>query len=221
MQDLISVIMPVKNGEKYIKEAIDNIKKQNMNVEIIVIDDGSNDSTSEIAKEYGCKVIKNDISKGQVAAKNMGIKSANGKYIMFHDHDDIMRDNALNILYEELSQNPEIYAVEAKVKDFYTPEMSEEEKNTAPVKQEPYWGLFTGAILMRKSIFDIIGEFNENINTGEIIDWQMRMDRNNFKIKKLDIISTDRRIHYSNFGRIHREKEFKDYASILRAKLRK
>jgi hypothetical protein len=49
----------------------------------------------------------------------------------------------------------------------------------------------------------------------------MRMEKNNFKIKKLDIISTDRRIHSSNFGRTNKEKEFKDYASVLRAKLKK
>ena len=220
MQDLISVIMPVKNGEKYIKEALDNIKKQNMNVEIIVVDDGSTDNTSKIAENYGCKIIKNEQSKGQVAAKNQGIKVANGKYIMFHDHDDIMRDNILKILYDELDKNADIYAVEAKVKDFYTPEMSEEEKKLTPIKDEEYWGLFTGAILMRKSIFDTIGYFTEDINSGEIIDWQMRMDKNNLKIKKLDIISTDRRLHSSNFGKTPKQKEFQDYAAVRRAKLK-
>lgn len=220
MQDLISVIMPVKNGEKYISEALENIRKQDMNVEIIVVDDGSDDRTSEIAKNYNCTVIRNDISKGQVVAKNQGLKAAHGKYIMFHDHDDIMRENALKTLYNELQTDNSLSAAQAKVKDFYSPDMEEKEKQKTFIKQDAYHGLFTGAILMRKKIFDIIGLFPEKFNTGEIIEWQTKMDSNNLQIKKLDFISTNRRLHSSNYGKTNRQKEFVDYAAILRARLK-
>ena len=65
MQDLISVIIPSYNGEKYIKECIESIQKQNMNTEIIVVDDISTDKTVEIARGMGCKVIVNTEHKGQ------------------------------------------------------------------------------------------------------------------------------------------------------------
>ena len=220
MQDLISVIMPVKNGEKYIVQALENIRNQNMNVEIIVIDDGSEDRTSEIIKKYNCTLIKNEKSKGQVAAKNQGISVANGEYIIFHDCDDLMRKNSLKTLYDELQNNEKLSAVEAQVKDFYSPDMSEEETKRTTIKREPYYGLFSGAILMRKKIFDIIGKFDENLNTGEIIEWQTKMDRNNLKIKKIDFISTDRRLHSLNYGKTHQRKEFVDYAAVLRARLK-
>lgn len=216
--DLISVIIPVKNGAKYIRQAIEGILVQKMNTEIIVVDDCSEDNTVEIAKKYGCKVVKHEIQKGPVVAKNSGLKLANGKYIMFHDHDDIMLNGALKILYEEFSSD-DVYAVEAKIQDFYSPDLSEKEKSTIQIKSEPYWGLFSGAILMRVEVFDKIGLFNENICAGEIIEWQSKMKLNNLKIKKLDFVSVKRRIHSNNFGRTNRSTEFKNYASILRAKL--
>ena len=219
MNDLISVIIPVKNGSKYIIEAIDNIKKQDMNVEIIVNDDCSSDNTVELAKNKDCIVIKNETCKGPVAGKNNALKIVHGKYILFHDHDDIMREGSLKKLYDELVSDESISAVEAKVQDWYSPDLSEEEKSKTPIKQEPYWGLFTGAILMKKDVFDKIGFFNEAVHTGEIIEWQSKMDSFGLKIKKLDFVSTDRRIHSSNFGKTNKNTEFKNYAAILRAKI--
>jgi glycosyltransferase involved in cell wall biosynthesis len=219
MNDLISVIIPVKNGSKYIAEAIKGIQKQNMNVEIIVVDDCSNDTTVEIAKLFDCKIVRHDVSKGPVAGKNSGLKVAAGKYVMFHDHDDVMRDGVLQKLYDEISSDSDISAVEAKVQDFYSPDLSEEERAKTPIKQEPYWGLFTGAILIKKEVFDSIGYFSENVHAGEIIEWQSKMDAANLKIKKIDIVSTDRRLHSTNFGKTNKGTEFKNYASILRARL--
>ena len=72
---------------------------------------------------------------------------------------------------------------------------------------------------MKKDIFDVIGLFNENLKAGEILDWQTKMDSNGLKVKKVDFVSTDRRIHSSNFGKTNRNAEFKDYAAILRARL--
>jgi len=218
MNDLISIIIPVKNGKNYLKEAIEGIKNQKMNVEIIVADDCSTDNTVEIAESYGCKVVRHEASKGQVAGKNSGLKVAQGKYILFHDHDDIMHEGALKRLYDEFE--PEVMAVEAKVQDWYSPDLPEEEKAKTPIKQEPYWGLFTGAILIKKEVFDKIGYFNEAVHTGEIIEWQSKMDSNGFKIKKIDFVSTSRRVHSTNFGKTNQKTEFKNYAAILRAKLK-
>ena len=217
--DLISVIIPVKNGGKYLSQTLDGIKNQGMKVEIIVVDDGSTDSTAEIAKTYNCTIVSHETSVGAVAAINSGLKVAAGKYVMFHDADDIMRDKVLEKLYKELVSDKDYSAIEAKVQDFYSPDMTEEERTKILIKSEPDWGLFTGAILMKKDIFDKVGLFNENLKAGEIIEWQSKMDLNGLKVKKVDFVSTDRRIHASNFGRTNRSAEFKDYAAILRARL--
>jgi len=222
--DLISIIIPVKNGSKYISQAIEGIQKQGMDVEIIVVDDCSTDNTVEIAESYGCKIVRHETPKGQVAGKNNGLKIAKGKFILFHDHDDIMQEGALKRLFYEFTPDefePDIMAVEAKVLDWYSPDLSEEERGKTPIKAEPYWGLFTGAILIKKEVFDTIGYFNESVYSGEIIEWQSKMDLNGFKIKKIDFVSTLRRVHSTNFGKTNQKTEFKNYAAILRAKLKK
>ena len=168
MNKLISIIIPVKNGEKYIAETLDGIKKQDLNTEIIVFDDGSTDNTAEIAKKYDCKVITHKTSKGPVVAKNSALKIAQGEYIMFHDADDVMNDGSLKKLYENLDNSGDISAVMAKVRDFYSPDLSEEEKTRTLIKKEPYYGLFTGAVLIRKSVFEKIGLFNESVTAENV-----------------------------------------------------
>ena len=218
MNELISVIIPVKNGADYLKEALESIKSQNMNTEIIVVDDCSDDNTVEIAQNFGCKVVRHEVSKGQVAGKNNGLKVAKGKFVIFLDHDDIMLDSALKRLLSEFG--PDIMAVEAKVQDFCSPELSSDDRNNIKIKSEPYFGLFTGAIIIKKQVFEKIGLLDESFQSGEIIWWQSKMEANNLKIKKIDFVSAKRRVHLKNFGRTHHKAEFKDYASILRAKLK-
>lgn len=216
--NLISIIIPCKNGEKYLQEALDGIKKQKMNVEVILVDDGSTDGTSNIAKDNGCFVIRNEESQGPVKAKNQALKSANGDFILFHDCDDVLNDDSLKILYDEFEDGVE--AVQAKGKDFISPDMPTEEKSKTIIKEEPYYGVFSGAILIRKSVFDKIGLFDESVQAGEIIDWQHKMNKHNLQIKKIDFVSMNRRIHCNNFGKKHRNIEYKNYASLLRMRIK-
>lgn len=214
MNKLISAIIPVRNGSNYIREALDSLVGQNMNLEIIVADDASTDDTASIAKEYGCKVVSHPVSKGQVAGKNSGLAVAEGEYVIFLDHDDKMRPGALAALYEALDSDPDAAAVEAKVKDFLSPDL-----DSAPgvlIREEAYHGLFTGAILIRRSVFDQIGLFTDNVHTGEIMEWFSKMERNHLSVKKIDLVSTDRRIHRTNFGQTNKATEMRDYATTLR-----
>jgi len=221
MNKLISIIMPVKNGEKYLQEALDGILGQSMNMEIILVNDGSTDRTEEIAINAGCHVLRHETCKGCVAAKNTGLKTAKGDYIMFYDGDDVMREGALLRMYTALEEDPEASAVMAMLQDFVSPDLPQEEASRCAARPQPYYGLFTGAILMRKEIFDIIGPFSEDLRAGDVISWKLQLDRHQLTLKRLPFISTDRRLHSSNFGRTDRKTEFTDYASILRSRLRK
>lgn len=148
--NMISVVIPVKNGHKYLGEALDAIQSQGMDVEVIVVDDGSDDDTSEIASSAGCRVIRHDVSKGPVVAKNSGLRVAQGDFVMFHDHDDRMRPGALRVLYDALAADETAGAVQAMVQDFVSPELSEEEKLGCAAKPESesrkwIWSLQTDA----------------------------------------------------------------------------
>lgn len=215
---LVSVIIPVKNGTNYLSEALESLRRQELNLEILVVDDGSTDNTAALAREAGCVVLQHPVSKGQVAAKNTGIAAAKGNYILFLDHDDKVRDGALSTMLEALQADPGVWAVQAMVKDFRSPEIPD--LPGILIRPEPFYGLFTGAILIRREVFDRIGPFSENVHAGEIIEWFSRMEEQNLPVKKLDLVATDRRIHQTNFGRTDRAEEMKNYAAVLRERLK-
>jgi len=88
--NLISVIIPVFNGEKYIAQCIETVLFQSYkNLEIIVVNDGSTDRTEEIVNHYPVKLI-NQVNKGLSASRNIGIEKSTGEYIHFFDADDLI-----------------------------------------------------------------------------------------------------------------------------------
>jgi glycosyltransferase involved in cell wall biosynthesis len=91
MSQLVSIIIPVYNSEKFLADCIDSAIGQTWaNKEIIVIDDGSTDASLKIAQGYaGVKVISQN-NKGASAARNAGLKEAKGNYIQFLDADDLL-----------------------------------------------------------------------------------------------------------------------------------
>ncbi len=92
-EEKISIIIPVYNEEKWIKQTIENIKEQTYtNYEIILVDDGSTDKSKQIMLEYNEKNIKLiclEKNMGPAIARNEGVKIATGRYICFQDADDI------------------------------------------------------------------------------------------------------------------------------------
>lgn len=96
---LISIILPIYNGEKWIKRCLDSILKQTYkNFEVIIINDGSSDNSLEICNMYASndsriKIISKE-NEGVSKARNKGINSANGEYIQFVDCDDWIEQNA-------------------------------------------------------------------------------------------------------------------------------
>lgn len=98
---VVSVIIPVHNGEKYIEQAIRSVIEQNyQNWELIIIDDGSQDSTASIVKQLcledsRIKFLQNEEKSGVAKTRNRGIEVSNGKFIAFLDADDMWKPEKL------------------------------------------------------------------------------------------------------------------------------
>ena len=105
----ISIIVPMYNVEKYIDECIQSLLKQNIEKEIILIDDGSTDSTYKIAKSYAesneCIQLVHQKNSGQSVARNRGVSMAHGQYILFCDSDDCIDVECLPRLYQVCKDN--------------------------------------------------------------------------------------------------------------------
>lgn len=101
----ISIIVPIYNVEKYLRNCLDSIKAQTFkDFEVVIVDDGSPDSSAQIAQEYAdgdsrFRIIHQE-NGGVGSARNTGIKNARGKYIAFVDGDDAIREFHLEKLIE-------------------------------------------------------------------------------------------------------------------------
>ena len=115
---LVSIVIPVHNGEKYIKEAIDScINQTYKNIEVIVVDDKSEDNTLKILKEYGEKITVIPVEKqdGLGNVINIGIRASKGKYIARMDADDIMYPTRLEKQIEYLESNSKCVAIGGQI----------------------------------------------------------------------------------------------------------
>ena len=108
-EDLISIIIPVYNSEKYIQETIETIKNQTYkNWEAIFIDDNSTDKSASIIKkslQYNIKLIELKENSGPSIARNKGIEIAKGKYIVFLDADDLWENRKLELQHKFMKDN--------------------------------------------------------------------------------------------------------------------
>ncbi|MBQ9011405.1 MAG: glycosyltransferase family 2 protein, partial [Bacilli bacterium] len=109
-----SVIVPVYNGENYIKKCLDSLTVDtNSDVEIIIINDGSTDNSENIIKSYMDKFanifLYTIVNHGQGYARNYGLSKANGEYVFFVDSDDYVAENIFKVVDDFLKkQSPDI-----------------------------------------------------------------------------------------------------------------
>ena len=120
MQELISVIVPVFNVKNYLSKCLESILRQSYtNLEIICINDGSNDGSEIILEKYLKKdnriIVINQENTGLSSARNTGIKNANGKYISFIDSDDYLNTDCYSLCIPYFNMGVDIICFSAKV----------------------------------------------------------------------------------------------------------
>ena len=111
----VSIVMPVYNGEEYIKKTIESILSQTYsNYELLIIDDCGSDKSMEIVRSVNderIRIISNEQNSGIAYSRNVGIKNARGKYIALMDDDDLVPLDRLMLEYNYLEEHKEIDAV--------------------------------------------------------------------------------------------------------------
>jgi len=107
--DLVSVVIPVYNSERYLEECLDSVISQTyQNIEIIVVDDGSTDSSSDILKKYSDKVnVFSQKNNGLASALNLGISEMKGRWFKWFSPDDVMYSRTIETLVDEIKKLPD------------------------------------------------------------------------------------------------------------------
>ena len=115
----VSVVIPVLNGERFIKEAIESVLSQTFkDLELIVVDDGSTDGTREIVQSFGPQVVyRYQSNAGADRAYNQGISMSSGDYVAFLDHDDRWYSDKVETQVAILDRLPEVGLTFSEVDD--------------------------------------------------------------------------------------------------------
>jgi len=219
---LVSVIIPVYNYDRYLGEAIESVLGQtHPHLEVIVVDDGSTDRSSEVAKGFVDRGVRycHQVHAGIGPARNKGVEFAQGEFLAFLDADDrwppekierqlnaFESDPALEMVFGQALQLQNGPAWEAAVND-YKPSVD----GMVP-------GMVPGTMLIKRNAFFRVGLFKGDLKVGEFIDWYARA----VELQVRSLVMADlflwRRIHGSNQG-VRERQSVSDYARVLKAKL--
>lgn len=182
-QPLISVVLPVFNGEKTIFETVQSILNQTFdNWELIIINDGSQDSTLDIIQKFESAEPRLRIfsypNAGLAASRNRGIALSLGEYISFIDADDLWTSNKLKSQLTALQDNPKAFVAYSWTDyidaDGKFVKSGRHTTDTGDVYQKLLLCNFLengSNPLVRKEVFAIVGGFDESLSAAE--DWDM------------------------------------------------
>jgi glycosyltransferase involved in cell wall biosynthesis len=220
LKPIISVIIPVFNGDKYLGEAIKSVLSQtDFKLEVIVVDDGSTDDTAKVAKSFNSSVrYCYQINAGPGAARNQGIALALGDYFAFIDADDLWTEDKMNRQLIAFETDPYLDMAFGHIQQFYSPDLTQSEKDRINIPAETIPGHHAGTMLIKNKSFLRVGFFKEELRIGEFVDWYARAMELNLKSIMLPDVLMKRRIHRTNLGISQRDQR-SGYVYALKAAL--
>jgi glycosyltransferase involved in cell wall biosynthesis len=225
MRSTISCIVPVYNGARYVGEAIESILGQTLPpTEIIVVDDGSTDTTADVVKAFAAQVnyVRQD-NAGPASARNRGIGLASGRFLAFLDADDLWHKDKLARQMAALESNPAAGICICYVQNFWVEELAHERERMRDHDfAKPMPGYVCQCLLARRSAFETIGRFDESKRVGEDVDWYMRAEQAGIAKTLVADSLVYRRIHDQNISYevFHSPKARSDMLDLVISNLR-
>jgi glycosyltransferase involved in cell wall biosynthesis len=220
--DRVAVIIGVRDGERYLAEALDSVLGQTRPPDqVVVVDDGSQDGTTAIADSYAPAVrcIRRP-PEGPAAAINGGVKATTGELIGFLDADDVWNPAKLELQCEAFDRDRSLDMVFGGVEQFVSPELGPESRAGLRPPGPAVAGKLKGTMLVRRTSFERVGAFDPERTIAEFVDWYARATEHGLREEMLPQVVLRRRLHERNLGRTKRELRT-EYARVLGAALRR
>jgi glycosyltransferase involved in cell wall biosynthesis len=206
----ITVAICVRDGEKYLAEAINSAWSQSQPpIQVLVVDDNSADRSRDIATSLGCDLVAQR-SDGLGAARNIAFSNAKGDYVFFLDSDDVMTEDSLRNLLHALNATPSSVGAVGFRQSFISPELSPAEKNSGLKKLERNRGLLAGGGLWRKGLGETF-LFNEDSLVSDV-EWGLDLGESGLVVAESDETVMHRRVHLNNLSA--REEVRKAYLAL-------
>jgi glycosyltransferase involved in cell wall biosynthesis len=207
----VSVVIPCYNQASFLGEAIESVLCQGYpDLEIIVVDDGSEDGTEEVASGYAkvdprIRLVKQE-NRGAAAARNRGLAEAGGEYIVFLDSDDRLLLEALEVGVRELGAHPGCAFVAGICRKITADGSIVPGWEQFRVRDDPYLELlrscpvYVPAVMYRRWVFDAVGEFDTSYRAAEDYDLYYRI-LERFPVYCHDTLVAEIRRHGANMTR--------------------
>lgn len=197
----ISVVIPVFNTEAFLGEAIESVLAQaEQPLEIIVVDDGSTDSSAEIAESFGHPVrVIRQTNAGHVAARNRGLETARGQYVVSLDADDLFSPDKFALQTARLDRHPDIDLVIGQIRHMRT--RDSDEVQDIDEQFADHISLQFGAFMIRRELFERVGFPDETMRFGDDWDWLTRVRELSVPILLHRHVVLHYRLHEANMTR--------------------
>jgi glycosyltransferase involved in cell wall biosynthesis len=215
---LISTIIPVYNCERYLAEAIQSVLAQDYRpLEVIVVDDGSADASADVARSLGPQVkVYEQAHLGIAAARNLGMRLAEGTFLAFLDADDLWTEGKLTLQMAAFDQDAALDMVFGHVIQFHSPDLDPVIREQITYAREVMPAYIVGSMLIRRQAFLRTGPFSSEWRVGEFIDWYLRAQETGLRSLMLTDVVLRRRLHADNLG-IRERGSRADYTHIIKA----
>lgn len=195
----VSVIIPVFNGELYLRAALESVfGQEHKPYEVIVVDDGSTDSTAAIVSEFKDVLYVRQSNQGVATARNKALDMARGEFIAFIDQDDVWTPNKLAVQVQYFLDHPEVQYTLTHQEFFLEPGASIPTWFRKELLSEPHPGFVPSTLMARRSVFEKIGKFETQYSHASDSDWFFRASQAQLATAVIPEVLLLRRIHREN-----------------------
>ena len=198
-QPLVSVIIPVYNGARFLRAALESVFAQTYRpLEVIVIDDGSADDSGVIAQSFPeVRYIRQE-NQGVAAARNNGLKAARGEFFAFLDQDDLWTPEKLKLQLEHLLNNPELGYTLTHQQFFLEPGTTLPVWFRKELLTSVHTGWVLGTLVVRRTAFEQVGNFAVGYSAANDSDWFFRAKAAEIPMAIVPELLLRKRIHEAN-----------------------
>ena len=196
---LVSVVIAVKNGERYLAQAIESVLAQDYRpFELIVVDGHSTDRTELIARSYRDVLFVEQENDGIPDAWNQGIRQARGPFLAFLSSDDFWEPDKLTRQLNHLQNHPETLYTVACFRYFVEPGFALPPGFNPDLLDRDLVGLIMETLVARRQVFQRVGVFNTAYSIAEDVDWFARAKDMQVPTAVIPEVLLHKRIHDSN-----------------------
>lgn len=218
-QPLISVIIPVYNGEPYLAETIESVLAQSYQpIEVMIIDGGSQDGSAAIAQGYHSVRYFLQPDHSAAEGRNHGVALAQGEYLAFLEADDLWAADKLERQMMVLAREPDVDAVFGHGVQFYSPELVDQLTGKINCLKSPIPTYHPNTMLIRRAAFWRVGLFNPGWQIADSLEWCVRAKQTGLRSLMLSEVVYRKRVHRTNQG-LTKSRYRQEYARVLKAAL--